>query len=95
MDTQDPEPMRKTEEEQKKKENILKPVPPMDFSNCALEDKSLHHQCTYSDCQVTGSMFFDNPSKNVIQRHAHISFIVSATFIMHQTNMDIMQIAYP
>ena len=42
---------------------MLIPVPPMNFSHCALEDKPPHHQCTYSDCQVTGSMFFGNTSE--------------------------------
>ena len=63
MDTQDPDPMINTEKEQKIEETMLIPVPHMDFAHCALKDKSPHHQCTYSDCQVTGSMFFDNPSK--------------------------------
>ena len=52
-----------TKEEQNTEETVLIPVPRMDFSRCAVEDKSLHHQCTYSDCQVTGSIFFDKPSE--------------------------------
>ena len=31
----------------------------MDFSHCALENKYPPQQCTYSDCQVTGSMFLN------------------------------------
>ena len=63
MDTQDPDPMSNTEEEQNNEETMLIPVPSMDFARCALEIKSSHHQCTYSDCQVTGSMFFGDPSE--------------------------------
>ena len=67
----------------------------MYFDHYALEDKSPHHQCTYSDCQVTGSMFFDNPSENIMQRHAHISLIMSATLIIHHIHMEMIQSAYP
>ena len=84
MDTQDPDPMSNTEDEQNTEETIIIPVPPMYFAHCALEDKPPHHQWTYNYCQVTGSMFFDNPSENVVQRHAHIRFIMSAILIMHQ-----------
>ena len=63
MDTQDTDPMSNTEEEQTTEETMRIPVLPMDFAQFTLEDKSSHHQCTYSDFQVTGSMFFDNPSE--------------------------------
>ena len=72
---------------------MLIPVPPMDFDHCDLEDKSTHHQCTYSNFQVTGSMFLIGPLKNVLQRNAHISFIISATLIMHQIHMERTQSA--
>ena len=62
MDTQDPDPVSNTKEEQNTEETVLIPFPPMDFAHCDLEDKSPHHQFTYSDCQVTGRMFFDKPS---------------------------------
>ena len=42
---------------------MLIPVPPMEFDHCDLEDKSTHHQCTYSYFQVTGSMFFYKTSE--------------------------------
>ena len=58
MYTQDPDPMINTKELKNTEETMLIPVPPMEFDHCDLEDKSPHHQCTYSDCQVTGSMFF-------------------------------------
>ena len=35
----------------------------MEFYHCYLEDKPPHHQCTYSDCQVIGRMFFDKLSE--------------------------------
>ena len=95
MDPQDPDPISNTEEEQNTEENVLMQVPHMDFAHCSLEDESPHHQCTYSDCQVTGSMFFDNPSENVIQINAHISFIVSATLSMHHIHMKRTQRTYP
>ena len=43
MDTQDPDPMIHTGEEQNTEETMSIPVPPMDFAHCALEDKSPHH----------------------------------------------------
>ena len=57
MDTQDPDPMSNTEEEKNTEENMQILVPSMEFYHCALEDKSPHHQCSYSDCQVIGSIF--------------------------------------
>ena len=63
MDTQDPDPTSNTEEEQNTEDTMLITVPHMEFSHCSLENKSPHHQCTYSDWQVTGSMFFDKPSE--------------------------------
>ena len=63
MDTQDPDPVSNTKEEQNTEETMLIPFPPMDFAHCDLEDKSPHHQFTYSDCQVTGRMFFDKTSE--------------------------------
>ena len=95
IDTRYPYPMSNTEEEQNTEETTLILFPPMDFSHCDLEDKLPHHQCNHSDCQVTGSMFFDNPSENVIQIHAHIRFIVSATLSMHHIHMKRMQSTYP
>ena len=73
---------------------MLIPVPTIEFSHFPLENKSPHHQCTYSDCEVTGSMFFDNKSENVIQINAHISFITSPALVMHQIHMDMMQSVY-
>ena len=35
----------------------------MDFALFVLEYKSPHHQCIYSDCQVTGRTFFDYTSE--------------------------------
>ena len=61
METQYPYPMSNTEDEKNTEETALITVLPMEFSHCALEDEAPHHQCTYSDCQVTGSMFFDKP----------------------------------
>ena len=72
---------------------MLIPVPTMYFDRCALEDKSPHHQCNYSNFQVTGSIFFGNPSENVIKRHAQISLIMYATLIIHQIHMERMQIS--
>ena len=46
MDTQDPDPMSNTKEEENTDETMLITVPPMDFAHCALEDKPPHHQCT-------------------------------------------------
>ena len=63
MDTQYPDLMINIEEENNTEETMLIPVPPMNFSRCALEDKLPHNQYTYSDFQVTGSMFFDKLSE--------------------------------
>ena len=61
---------------------MLIPVSPMDFSHCALKDKSPHDQCTYIDCQVTGSMFLNKTSskyntktcKNQLHQVCNINF---------------------
>ena len=90
MDTQDPDPMSNTEEEKNTEENMQILVPSMEFAHCALEDESPHHQCTYSDCKVIGSMFFDMTSEKLIQRHAHTRFITSATLSIHKIHMDSM-----
>ena len=89
------DPTSNTEEEQKTEETMLILVPTMDSDYCALEYKSPHHQCTYSDCQVTCRIVLIRPLKNLIQRHANISFITFATLIIHQIHMYRVKIFYP
>ena len=94
MDTQYPDPKRNTEEEQNTEETMLISFQPMYFDHCTLEDESPYNQYTYSDCQVTGRNVFDNPYESVIQRHAHIRFIMSTALIIHQIHMERMQSTY-